>query len=235
MYIKKLKDISNKEYMFGDFDKDGVKNIDDPKPFNPKVSKYPKQADNPKYYHKARYGDGKQEVLLSEELKQFEKHNNKRSPILKLFLKENKGSYGRIKTVPSTMKKLRTRYLTPRSLTKDERKDNQVGIMDIAGVTVRTKDRKEANKKASEIKKKYRYDPRETDNYYKNPKGNVYFAHHIGLKHPKNKEIRVEVQVKSTKMDLLHDKMHKAYKRDKPKAVNKRFRKPAKKLFDLGF
>ena len=80
-YPKSLRNVSNRQYMFGDFDKDEAKNIDDPKPFNPNVSKYPGHAKNPEYYHKARYGG--EEVLLSGELMAIERNNNARAPMLK--------------------------------------------------------------------------------------------------------------------------------------------------------
>jgi|TARA_R100000093_G_scaffold71646_1_gene48172 ppGpp synthetase/RelA/SpoT-type nucleotidyltranferase len=216
LYPKKLENVSNKEYIFDDFDKDGVANIDDPKPFNSKVSKYPEHSESKAYYHKARYGGG--EVLLSEELSAIEEHNNRRTKLLKKFLKGNPKSIGRIKTVPSTMKKLRQRYIQ--------------NLKDVAGATVLTKNRKQANVRTDQIKKKYRFDKKETDNYYKNPLGGVYYAHHIGLIDSRNKDIRLEVQVKSKKMFNLHKKMHIAYKKNQPTKI---FKKRAKKLFDLGF
>ena len=216
VYPKSLRNISNRQYMYGDFDKDGAKNIDDPKPFNPQVSKYPDHAKNPKYYHKARYGGG--EFLLSEELIAIERNNNQRAPMLNKFMRENPGSFGRIKTVPSTMKKLRERYLP------------QIG--DIAGVTVLTKNRQEANRKADAVKRRYTHDPSQSDDYYKAPKGGVYYAHHIGLVNKRNNNLRLEVQVKSKPMFNLHKTMHTGYKKGVGLNV---FRKKARKLFDLGF
>jgi|TARA_Y100000310_G_C20415453_1_gene684089 hypothetical protein len=215
-YPKKLRNVSNRQYMFGDFDKDGAKNIDDPKPFNPNVSKYPDHSKNPKYYHKARYGGG--EVLLSEGLLAIERHNNRRAPMLKKFIRENPGSFGRIKTVPSTIRKLRTRYIN--------------NVMDVAGVTILTGNRKQANTKAKQIKRRYKFDPNETDDYYKAPKDRVYYAHHIGLISPKKKDRRLEVQVKSKKMFNLHKQMHTSYKKGQSMSL---FGKKAKKLFKLGF
>jgi len=216
--MKIKKNITNGEFIYGDFDKDGTLNIDDPKPFDPGVSKYPTHEENPKYYHKARYGDGEREVLLSDELRAIERYNNDKAPHMKTFLKENPGSFGRIKTVPSTMKKLRTRHL-----------DN---IKDVAGVTILTTTRRQATTKAWQIKKKYMFDPKETDDYYKNPKGGEYFAHHIGVVSKKNPRLNLEVQVKTKKMFALHKEMHTAYKKGKSSPAHK---KKAKKLFKMGF
>lgn len=215
-YPRRLRNVSNRQYLFNDFDKDGVKNVDDPKPFDPAVSKYPDHAKNPKFYHRAQYGGG--EVRLSDELLAIERNNNARVPLLNSFMRENPGSFGRIKTVPSTMKKLRERYLP------------QIG--DVGGVTVLTKNRQEANVKAADIKRRYAYDPSRTDNYYKTPKGGVYYAHHIGVVSPRNKDFVLEVQVKSRPMFDLQSKMHASYKSGGK--INS-FRKKAKNLFDLGF
>ncbi len=230
VYPKSLRNISNRQYMYGDFDKDDAKNIDDPKPFNPQVSKYPDHAKDPEYYHKARYGGG--EVLLSEELMAIERHNNARAPMLNRFMGENPGSVGRIKTVPSTMKNLRERYLSPRPISDTEKQQGVVGIFDIAGVRILTKNRREANRKANAIKRRYSYDPSQTDDYYKSPKGGVYYAHHVGLVNKRNNNLRLEVQVKSKPMAKLSDMMHTGYKKGTGLNV---FRKKARKLFDLGF
>lgn len=230
VYPKSLRNISNRQYMYGDFDKDSAKNIDDPKPFNPQVSKYPDHAKNPEYYHKARYGGG--EVLLSEELMAIERHNNARVPMLNKFMRENPGSFGRIKTVPSTMKKLRERYLSPRPLSDTEKEQGMVGIFDIAAAKVLTKNRQRANRKADAIKRRYIHDPFQTDDFYKNPKGGFHFAHHIGLVNRKNNNLRLEVQVKSEPMHELDKIMHPYYKKGKIPPI---FRKKARRLFDLGF
>lgn len=200
--------------MFGDFDRDGVKNIDDYRPFDPKVKDFPDPRKHPSFYHKAQYGGF--DTKMSDVLLSIERDNNRSSPLLKRFIRENPGSYGRIKTVPSTIEKMK--------------KKSYHDINDIAGASLIVSNRKQVRSKAKQIKKKHRHDPRETDDFYKKPKGSVYYAYHMGLK-GKNKST-LEVQIKTGTMEKLHKEMHEAYKRGKPL---RSFKKKAKKLFDLGF
>lgn len=213
------KNTSHRELLFGDFDGDGVKNVDDFKPFNPDVKKFPNPKKNPGFYHKAQFGGF--DTKMSDVLRDIEKSNNRHSSFLKQVLKNNSNSYGRIKTVPSTIEKLkRERYHK---------------LKDIAGATILTKDRDEANKKAKQLKKQYRFDPDETDDFYLNPLNDVYYAHHLGLMKQSaqsDEPKRIELQVKSKPMERLHKKMHSDYKKGKPL---KKYEKKAKSLFDQGF
>lgn len=208
---KEFKKITNREYMFGDFDKDSVKNIDDPYPFD--INKRYWDKPNP---IKSSFGDN--EVKLSNELLEIERHNNSFSPILKGFIKQEPRSFGRIKSVPSTMKKLRIRYIDQ--------------IKDIAGAKIVTRNRQEAYERAKQIEKKYRFDPKEKDDYYKNPKGNVHYALHYGLLFNGNKPKRMEVQIQSKPMAMVDRLMHIFYKKDN---IPKRFIKKTRSLFKRGF
>lgn len=208
--------ITTKQYIYGDFDGDGTKNIDDPRPFDPKVSQYPDQKKHLDYYDRARYGGG--EVKLSTELRAVERYNNARAPLLDKFKRENPGAVGRIKTVPSTLKKLRERGIS--------------GIGDVAGAAIYTKDRAEATKTYSTVKKRYAYDKASSDDFYKNPKGGVYRAYHTSIVDPKNRSVKVEVQVKSKKNSELHARMHEAYKYGKPLSG---FKKESDELYRRGY
>lgn len=206
--IKVKKDMKLKQFLFGDFDKDGIPNVDDPRPFDPKVRRIWGRYQSSKYYDK--------EVSLAKQLKLIKKHNDAHIPFYKKVLRENEGSIGRIKSVPSTIKKLRSRY--------------QPEIMDVAGVTVFAKDRKNVYKKAKRIKKKYKIDPKETDDFYKKPKANVYYAYHMSLLSPKKR--RVEIQVKTKPQFRLHKKMHESYKKE---GSLQGFIRKAKNLFKRGY
>jgi (p)ppGpp synthase/HD superfamily hydrolase len=190
--LKRLKNMSHREYMYSDFDRDGAKNIDDPKPFDKHVSKYP--AHKGGHYHKARYGGG--DTKLSTELLAIERYNNRQSPMLRGFLQRNPNAFGRIKTVPSTMKKLRERY------------HGELG--DIAGATLLTYDRQEAYSKGRKIVKRYKIDPTKTDDYYKHPKG-PHYALHYGL--VKGKDKRMELQITSKRMYKISQRAHARYKK----------------------
>ena len=200
-----------RQYLFGDYDKDHVKNIDDYRPLD-KTKKWPDRGS--KYYHKPRMGG--QDVKMSKVLYDVERNNKKPASLLKKILKENPNSYGRVKTVPSTLDKLNRRHHSK--------------IHDIGAVTIVTKNRKEAYKTANKLKKKYRHDPDETDDFYKRPKGGAYYGIHLGLL-GKNRE-RVEVQIKSKKMDEHSKKMHDVYKKQKDLT---KFKKIGKDLYNKGY
>jgi hypothetical protein len=220
---KRLHDITTKQFLFGDFDKDGAKNVDDPKPFDKSVKRYPKHT-NKHYYHRARYGDGEREVLLSTELRYIEKYNNKKAPFLETFLHSNPGATGRIKTVPSTMKKLRSYHAEKNSSNLDN-------LHDISGALILTNNRKEAAAKNAEMKKKYVVDPKQTNDFYAHPKDGVYYAYHLGVvgRHPKR---GLELQMTSKPMHALAIRAHKAYKQEQSL---RRFIKPARKLYEEGY
>ena len=155
-------------------------------------------------------------MKLSNALRQIERTNNKNVPFLKHFLRENKRSYGRIKTVPSTINKLNKRY------------SKRIG--DKAGVTIIEPTRKAVLRRAKKIQKRYRHNKRDIDNYYKNPKDDVYYGYHVGIKDKEKR--RMEVQIKTNKMAELQKKMHSAYKMDRSL---KPFREKAKKLYKKGY
>lgn len=210
VYIPKK--LTLKEFLLGDFDRDKVKNIDDPFPFNKKKNIFPDAEKDPSFYHKARFGGF--ETKLSEVLLKIEKHNDLYAASLRKFLKQNPGAKGRIKTIPSTINKLAEIGL--------------VDIRDIAGVSISTKDRKAAYKRMALIKKKYKTNPNRSDDYYKNPKNNVYYALHTEIQIP----MPIEVQIASDPMRDLAFVTHGAYKKNQD--MNK-FIKKGKQLYKMGF
>jgi ppGpp synthetase/RelA/SpoT-type nucleotidyltranferase len=206
------KKLSLKEFLLGDFDRDKVKNIDDPFPFNKKKNNFPDAEKDPSFYHKARFGGF--ETKLSDVLLKIERHNNLHAACLRKFIKQNPGSKGRIKTIPSTINKLAERGLTD--------------IRDIAGISISTKDRKAAYKRMALIKKKYKTNPKRTDDYYKNPKNQIYYALHTEILTP----MPIEIQVASDPMRELAFSTHTAYKKNQD--MNK-FIKKGKQLYKMGF
>ena len=175
-----------KQFLFDDYDNDGVMNIDDPYPFDPSRSKWPDAKKQPEFYHKAQYGGF--ETKFSTVLLNLEKHNNEHAPGMVKLLKENPGSSGRIKTIPSTIEKL-AKYGLPQT-------------HDIAGISIPTRNRAEVYQKVEKIKQRYKINPERTDDFYKHPKNKVYYAVHLEVLNPKP----VEVQIASQKMrDLTVD------------------------------
>ena len=208
------KNMSQEEYMFGDADKDGTKNIDDYRPYDKTKENWPDPKKNPEYYHRARYGGF--DTKMSDTLKDVKRRNDESAYLLDDVLKKHPDAKGRIKTVPSTVGKM-SKY-------------NHKDVHDVAGVKILTKDRKEAKQIAGEIKRKYPTDPKETDDFYAHPLNDVYYAYHIGVLDEKRN--RLEVQVKSEKMEKLSDEMHTSYKRGEDLTP---YKKRAKKLYDQGY
>jgi hypothetical protein len=182
--------------MFGDYDKDGVLNIDDPAPFNPNVRRARKVERNYKHYHESRYSDP--EVKLSSELMAIKKYNDSHRHALQQTLR-GKHAVGRVKTVPSTLHKLRERFI------------HKIG--DVAGATHITGTRAEAFRARRRMRKKFGYIKHRSDNYYKNPKGGVYYGYHDTYNIGGHK---VEVQYKSKHMKKHGERMHTLYKHKKP-------------------
>ena len=211
MIPKNLGNVTQRQFIYSDFDRDGLRNIDDPKPFNKK------KAVVKNMYDKSGYQD--RDVKLSEELRAIEHYNNARKPFLKRFLRENPRSFGRIKSVPSTIKKLRERFL-------------EKGLVgDVAAASILTKNRVGAYRKAREIKRRYKYDPDLTDDFYKTPNGSHY-ALHYGLFDNRNPKVKMELQVKSRKMYEMDEKVHPYYKKKK---IPKKFVKEARRYFKQGY
>lgn len=203
---KRWKKVSHRSYVFGDFDRDKIKNIDDPKPFKKNI----KTKQN--VPHKSVFIGG--EIKLSDELRAWQKWGNTHIPMLKRFLQKNPESEGRIKTVPSTMKKMREDY--------------GYKIGDIAGVRILTKDYPEVRKTITKMKRKHKTIKRYERNYYKKPKNKIYYAHHLSIA-GRNKK-RMELQIKTKRESELQDKMHRYYKLGMSPRMKRRYIKKSRRL-----
>jgi len=214
--MKIPKNTTLKTFLLGDFDGDGVLNIDDPYPFNKKRTYPPKNDRTSKHYHRSRYYDP--DVKLSIQLIAIQKHNNSHEPYFNNFLRNNPTAFGRIKSVPSTLNKI------------IHKEQFHKRIVDVAAVTIPSKNRKGVYRNATRIKRRYNYDPTMTRDYYKNPKGGTYYGFHLGLIN--HREQRMEVQFKSERMIDYSQKMHEDYKKDKSL---KKYEKKGKALFKKGY
>lgn len=213
-HVKIPRKTTLKKLLFGDFDGDGTKNIDDPMPFSGKKNKFPDPMKSKKFYQNSRYGNN--ETLLSDVLKSVYKTNNKNAKQMKTFLENNPKAFGRTKTVPSTIKKLKEKHYN--------------SLKDIHGTTILVDKRKDVMNKIKEFKKKYKVI--ESKNFYQNPKDGVYYAYHLIIN--KNGTL-IEVQVKTRKMyELVHKKMHTAYKNKDVKKLNQ-MKKIAYDLYKKGY
>ena len=212
---KSWKRVTHTSYVFGDFDGDGIANIDDPKPFDKKV-KRPRVGKG--HYHQSRYIDARGEVKLSTELRALKREADKHRPLLQSFLKSEPRAKGRIKSVPSIMKKLRERHF--------------YSLGDIAGAKVAVDNYSQVPKTVKRIKKRHKTDKKEEDDYYKNPLDGYYYAHHLSLLGGGNR--RMEVQVKTKRHDKLHAKAHGHYKKKTiTKARKSKFTRRARRINEL--
>jgi len=200
------KDNTIEEFLFGDYDEDGVLNIDDPAPFDPDITRYPDIRENPGYYLQSRFGGPG--TNFSEVLLKIKAHNDSHAPLLWKFLEENPGSFGRVKTVPSTVHKL---YRAPvRTPTGDHIMaiDN---FKDIVGASVIMDDREGVHAMGEQIKKAYQIIPGLSKDFYaiddrKDPYRGV---HHVITDRAGR---RMEVQIRSKPMDDLAVISHPYYK-----------------------
>jgi len=211
-YIRVPSSMSYNQYVFGDWDKDKIKNIDDPFPFDPNRSQWAEHSMHSEY--------GSRDVKLSDQLRAIKKFNESNVPFTKRFLKKHPGSYGRVKSVASTVMKLRRAYLPL--------------MGDVTATTIPTENRALAMKERVRVKKQYRTDPKLTDDFYAKPAGGHYYAYHETIIGPKKR--LMEVQVKSKKMAALQKEMHSFYKKgDMPPRQKRYFVKEARRLYKEGY
>jgi len=159
-----LKGTSNRQFIYGDFDKDGIINIDDKKPFDPE--------------------DGKpvMEVKLSDELRKMEAHSLKFTDSTKRVSKDlerlgHPVKY-RIKNVNSIINKLRRRHIE--------------AIEDIGGCMVLVGDQEEAYEVGKYIESKYKIVAK--DDYYAKPRAGYEALHYTILIEELPVEIQVKTE-----------------------------------------
>lgn len=180
-FPQSLKKVTNRSYIFGDFDKDKTPNADDKKPFDSKVK------------------ETAQEVSLTEQLRDINKHNEKfRDPIIELKHKLQKLNFRveyRIKRTHSTIGKLKKDYLSQ--------------ITDIGAIKIIVRKQSEIKYVADKIKSMFRV-IKEHDYYHKSPKEHPYYkAIHLTIIY-KNKP--AEIQVKTKGHNEIHKETHTRYK-----------------------
>jgi len=199
--------VTQNEYLYGDFDQDSVPNVDDTAPFDKTRGKPPEFKKDPEYYGQARISDNT--VLLSDELKRVHDYNQARVPFMQSLAKRYHTKNARIKTVASTIKKMNDRYLM-----KGE-------IKDIAGIGLwGFRKRVGAEKMRDKIVRREMTDPNEYDDYYAKPKDKVYRAFHVSVLDKNNwqkgkSQKRVEVQLSSKGMHKFNTGIHERYKKEK--------------------
>jgi hypothetical protein len=156
--------IANGEFLFSDYDDDGVPNIDDKNPFD--AGKPDEERIN-------------NEILLARELKRLGQTSRKHRKLYEEF----KGDFqyqidsGRVKQPESILRKLRKKHMD--------------SITDIIGVTVLVEDKEKVKEVAQNIKKKH--EVIKYKDYYKNPKQDFYRAIHVIIEY-KGEEVEIQIK-----------------------------------------
>ena len=177
--------IKNRSYLFGDFDNDGTKNIDDKYPFNNK-----------------RKGKAR-EISLAKELNEYRKaakaYKRETIKINKYFKAKGFQTKYRVKDVNSIINKLRRKRLNT--------------VQDIGGMTILTKSPQESYDAAKIVRQNFKIVAR--DDYYKQPIDTFYRAiHYVVMSGGKFIEIQIKTK-KESKIHLRAHTKYKEGKMDK--------------------
>ena len=131
---------TNRQFLYGDFDRDKTKNIDDVRPYDPTKK------------------GSKEEILLSDELQNLENYRESfegtTEEMAKDFEKKGYMIKHRVKSPYSIINKLRRKYLD--------------SVQDIGGVLILVDTKDQAKKAARYVESKYNIIDK--DDYYKTPK-----------------------------------------------------------------
>jgi (p)ppGpp synthase/HD superfamily hydrolase len=159
--------MTQKDLIFGDFDKDKVANIDDPMPFNPKV-----------WQQKTDVSLAKELKILEKETKSYGPDTRKVASILNNGLRNVEVKH-RIKNSFSVINKMRRKFFSE--------------LADIGGVAIVVNDMKDVRKAAHFIEKRFKVSQK--DDYYKEPKDGYYRAIHYTITYHK-KPIEIQIKTR---------------------------------------
>jgi len=155
---------TNRRFIYGDFDKDGTRNIDDVKPYDPEEK------------------GTTEEILLSDEIQNIEKYREPfkgtTEDIAQDLEKRGYEIKHRVKTPYSIMNKLRRKYLGK--------------IQDIGGCLILVDDKKDAYRAGEYLEEKYKI--LDKDDYYSKPKQGYEALHYTVLFEGKPHEIQIKTK-----------------------------------------
>ena len=173
--------------VFGDFDNDGVLNIDDANPLKKTKQEMVEQVELSKTFDKLLDTKKKLDGTMDDAVDLLDKKAPKGADI-----------YARTKTPYSILKKLvEKRMLDPKK-----------GLTDMVGTTIAVGNQKELEKVRDDIDAGMLGKILDRDDYYKNPKAG-YRAYHYIVEY---KGVPIEVQLKTKSMKKLNEVSHEFYK-----------------------
>lgn len=166
MTEKPTRKTTSRSFMFGDFDKDRVPNIDDKYPYDP-TRRIPVDKD----------------VMLTEEIRKIKRETaerrNETYQVTRYFRRRGYRTKHRMKTPYSTINKLRRKHLHE--------------VKDLGAVAVLVDDRDEAYRVGQAIERDFKV--AEKDDYYRKPKDRFYRAlHYVVIVDGKPVEIQVKTK-----------------------------------------
>jgi ppGpp synthetase/RelA/SpoT-type nucleotidyltranferase len=190
-------DKSKYKAVYGDFDKDGIVNIDDANPLNKNKKGNVEQIELRKTFDKLLGVKAELDEIMYDAVDTLDKKAPKGADI-----------YARTKTPYSILKKLvEKRMLDPKR-----------GLTDMIGTTIAVENQKELVELRDKIDNGLLGKVLDRDDFYKRPNAG-YRAYHYIVEY---KGVPVEVQLKTKNMKKLHEVSHEAYKEGNlnPKSLN---------------
>jgi ppGpp synthetase/RelA/SpoT-type nucleotidyltranferase len=180
--------------LLGDYDRDGIRNVDDKEPMNPAVK------------------DTVEQVQFSQTFDNLLDLKNELDATMGVAIRklddtapEGAKIYARTKTPFSIIKKMVEKRL----------RDPNKGLTDLIGTTIVVEDQEDLNTVAYQIRKGTLGRVIEEENMYRTPKGG-YRAIHYLIEMPnamqRNESIVVEVQLKTKRMKAVNEIAHELYK-----------------------
>ena len=177
--------------ILGDFDKDGVPNIDDRNPLNKKIKGKIEQVEASKSFHTLLDLKAELDSVMGKSINKLKKVSPADSDL-----------YARTKTPYSIIKKLVDKRLL-------DKHNPKKGLTDLVGTTVAVEDHDDLIKVRNDIRKGLLGEIIEEEDMYSKPKSG-YMAYHYIISVDK---IPVEVQLKTKRMKVVSEASHDAYKK----------------------
>lgn len=179
--------------IFGDFDKDGIDNLDDPNPT--------KKADT-KTVEERKLVDGMSKLLTIKNNLDFTMHHAVKD--LAAVAPKDSKIYARTKTPYSIVQKLiEKRLIVPKDLKK--------GLTDLIGTTIAVDDYADILKMRSLIENGKIYEVYEIEDFYKHPLDGYMAVHYILIYKDDKGTFPIELQLKTKRMKAINEISHGAY------------------------
>jgi len=191
---EKIYDKDNYRSIFGDFDKDGIKNVDDPNPY---------KSGDKRSIEQVKFSEVLENVI--ENQKQVRKPMYEIVERLKKIAPKGSKIIARTKSPYSILNKLVNKKMNNLDTTRE---GDVEGLTDLIGTTILVDNFRSLEALKNKILNGAIGEIFEFKDYYENPKAGYMAYHFITL----FEGVAVEVQIKTKRMKLLNQASHFAYK-----------------------